>query len=105
MVDEYSIVFVNLLKCIMNLLFFVLFLGLVCVFIIFQIFVFSIYGWVVMMEFLIDNYMDDVCSVEIYIGLWYIVKCENGVCSLVIYYEVFKEDIVNGYNFKGILIC
>lgn len=105
MADEYSIVPVNSSKCTMNPLFSVLFLGLACVSTIFQILAFSTHGWVVMTEFLTDNYTDDVRSVEIYTGLWYTVKCENGACSSVTHHEAFKEDIANGHNFKGILTC
>lgn len=103
MADEYSIVPVNSSKCTMNPLFSVLFLGLACVSTIFQILAFSTHGWVVMTEFLTDNYTDDVRSVEIYTGLWYTVKCENGACSSVTHHEAFKEDIANGNNFKGSL--
>lgn len=102
MADEYSIVPVNSSKCTMNPLFSVLFLGLACVSTIFQILAFSTHGWVVMTEFLTDNYTDDVRSVEIYTGLWYTVKCENGACSSVTHHEAFKEDIANGHNFKEI---
>lgn len=102
MADEYSIVPVNSSKCTMNPLFSVLFLGLACVSTIFQILAFSTHGWVVMTEFLTDNYTDDVRSVEIYTGLWYTVKCENGACSSVTHHEAFKEDIANGNNFKEI---
>lgn len=105
MADEYSIVPVNSSKCTMNPLFSVLFLGLACVSTIFQILAFSTHGWVVMTEFLTDNYTDDVRSVEIYTGLWYTVKCENGACSSVTHHEAFKEDIANGNNFKGSLSC
>lgn len=103
MADEYSIVPVNSSKCTMNPLFSVLFLGLACVSTIFQILAFSTHGWVVMTKFLTDNYTDDVRSVEIYTGLWYTVKCENGACSSVTHHEAFKEDIANGNDFKGIL--
>lgn len=103
MADEYSIVPVNSSKCTMNPLFSVLFLGLACVSTIFQILAFSTHGWVVMTEFLTDNYTEDVRSVEIYTGLWYTVKCENGACSSVTHHEAFKEDIANGNDFKGIL--
>lgn len=102
MADEYSIVPVNSSKCTMNPLFSVLFLGLACVSTIFQILAFSTHGWVVMTEFLTDNYTDDVRSVEIYTGLWYTVKCENGACSSVTHHEAFKEDIANGNDFKEI---
>eukprot|EP00105_Crassostrea_gigas_P038787 XP_019922935.1 PREDICTED: uncharacterized protein LOC105328667 [Crassostrea gigas] len=102
MADEYSIVPVNSSKCTMNPLFSVLFLGLACVSTIFQILAFSTHGWVVMTEFLTDNYTDDVRSVEIYTGLWYTVKCENGACSSVTHHEAFKEDIANGHYFKEI---
>lgn len=105
MADEYSIVPVKSSKCTMNPLFSVLFLGLACVSTIFQILAFSTHGWVVMTEFLTDNYTDDVRSVEIYTGLWYTVKCENGACSSVTHHEAFKEDIANGNNFKGSLSC
>lgn len=102
MADEYSIVPVNSSKCTMNPLFSVLFLGLACVSTIFQILAFSTHGWVVMTEFLTDNYTEDVRSVEIYTGLWYTVKCENGACSSVTHHEAFKEDIANGNDFKEI---
>lgn len=105
MADEYSIIPVNSSKCTMNPLFSILFLGLACVSTIFQILAFSTHGWVVMTEFLTDNYTKEVRSVEIYTGLWYTVKCAKGACSSVTHHEAFKADITDGKDFKGILSC
>lgn len=103
MADEYSIIPVNSSKCTMNPLLSILFLGLACVSTIFQILAFSTHGWVVMTEFLTDDYTKEVRSVEIYTGLWYTVKCAKGACSSVTHHEAFKEDITDGKDFKGIL--
>lgn len=102
MADEYSIIPVNSSKCTMNPLFSILFLGLACVSTIFQILAFSTHGWVVMTEFLTDNYTKEVRSVEIYTGLWYTVKCAKGACSSVTHHEAFKADITDGKDFKEI---
>lgn len=105
MADEYSIIPVNSSKCTMNPLLSILFLGLACVSTIFQILAFSTHGWVVMTEFLTDNYTKEVRSVEIYTGLWYTVKCAKGACSSVTHHEAFKADITDGKDFKGSLSC
>lgn len=101
MADEYSTIPVKS-KCTMNPLFSILFLGLACVSTIFQILAFSTHGWVVMTEFLTDNYTGEVRSVEIYTGLWYTVKCANGACSSITHHEAFKTDLTDGKAYKEI---
>ncbi|XP_048733876.1 uncharacterized protein LOC125649993 isoform X1 [Ostrea edulis] len=80
----------------------ILSMGLGCLSTLFQTIAFSTHAWFVMTEFMTDNDTGQIQSVEIYTGLWYTVKCQNGACKSTTHLNGFMDDLDAGRHYKEI---